>query len=309
MKKKSVVYNQIKNVIEKAKCKILSDDEKNTELKFTVNEPAISELVFSFEPERSLITLTAELALRVEREYQKDFAVFICVLNDGLTNGSFDCVDKSVYFRITSCIINKTAGEEVLINMINKTVNTVKANFRTLQKTAAGQNFASDYEQSPEKEFVFSESDFKKYETLCAAMDKLDWNYKKHGDELSVTFDVLYEDIPMKFIFSIDPRTKNVVMISPLPFTVTDESFYNVAYAAATVSSGLYDGTFCYNMARRELLFKMSLSYFEGDIDEKVFMYMVSCSISTVERFNDKFYELNNGRITIESFLKNMYGF
>ena len=308
-KKATAVYSLIKQTVEKTKCTVLSNDAPNAELRFAAAEPAVSELCFKFEPKRSLITLNAVLAIEVEPENQRDFAVLVCVLNDGIPNGSFDCAGRRVRFRITSCLINKTGGEDVIVNMINKAIGTARANFNTLRDAAKGLNFVADYSPPAEAEVEYTESDVKKFRTLCSAMDKLDWNYKKNEDALSVSFDVLCEDIPMSFIFSIDSRAKNLVMLSPLPFAVTDESFYNVAYAASAVSGQLYDGTFCYNMARRELLFKMNMSYFEGDIDEEVFMYMVSCSISTVEHFNDKFFELNRGRFTVESFLKNMYGF
>lgn len=141
------------------------------------------------------------------------------------------------------------------------------------------------------------------YEDLCAALDKRQWKYQKHEDDLVVTFGVSGEDIPMDFILVIDAQRQLLRVYSKLPFTVPEDKRMDLAIAACVATYGLVDGSFDYDIANGNIVFRLTASFRESKIGDGLFEYLVGCSSATVDAYNDKFLALCKGLISINDFI------
>lgn len=143
------------------------------------------------------------------------------------------------------------------------------------------------------------------YEDLCAALDRRQWKYQKHADDLVVTFGVAGDDIPMDFVLAVDAQRQLLRVFSKLPFTVPENKRMDLAIATCVASYGLADGSFDYDIATGNIAFRLTASFRESKIGDGLFEYLVRCSSATVDAFNDKFFALCKGLININEFIAN----
>ena len=143
------------------------------------------------------------------------------------------------------------------------------------------------------------------YGDLCAALDRRQWKYQKHEDDLVVTFGVAGEDISMEFVLAIDAQRQLLRVFSKLPFVVPEDKRMDLAIATCVASYGLADGSFDYDIATGNIVFRLTASFRESKIGDGLFEYLVGCSSAAVDAYNDKFFALCKGLITINDFIAN----
>ena len=141
------------------------------------------------------------------------------------------------------------------------------------------------------------------FEDLCAALDRRDWHYQKHEDELTVTFGVSGEDIPMDFVLIVDAKRQLLRVLSRLPFAVPEDKRMDLAIAASVATYRLIDGSFDYDIAEGTIYFRMTASFEDSRIGEGLFAYLIDCSSTVVDEYNDKFLALAKGLIDINDFI------
>lgn len=143
----------------------------------------------------------------------------------------------------------------------------------------------------------------KVYDDLCASLDKREWHYQKHDEDLVVTCGVAGEDIPMQFVLIVDAERQLLRVLSRLPFTVPEDKRMELAIAACAASYGLADGSFDYDIAKGTIDFRLTASFRESKIGDGLFEYLIGCSSYTVDKYNDKFFALCKGLISINDFI------
>ena len=141
------------------------------------------------------------------------------------------------------------------------------------------------------------------FDTLCQTLERLEWSYKKDQDNLSIECGAQGEDLPMKININVDIDRMLIMLISHMPFTITEDKRLDVAVAVSAVNAALIDGSFDYDITSGYVLFRMTNSFVENTISEEVFSYMLHCSCQTIDEYNDKFLMLSKGLISTEQFL------
>ncbi len=142
------------------------------------------------------------------------------------------------------------------------------------------------------------------YNDLCSLLDRKDWKYQKHEDDLVVTFGVNGEDISMDFVLAVDAERQILRVFSQLPFAVPEDKRMDLAIATCVASFGLVDGSFDYDIASGGIVFRMTASFRESRIGDGLFGYLIDCSCAMVDAFNDKFFALCKGVMTINEFIE-----
>lgn len=142
------------------------------------------------------------------------------------------------------------------------------------------------------------------YNTLCKALDNIGWKYKRMDDELKIMFGVNGDDIAMNFLIIVDADRQLVRLLSLLPFKMDENKRVEGAIATCVVNYLLADGSFDYDIEEGNILFRLTSSFRESLLSEELFNYMVSVSCHTVDRYNDQFFAINNGDITITEFIE-----
>ena len=138
---------------------------------------------------------------------------------------------------------------------------------------------------------------------LCASIENRNWTFDKAEDKLLVYFSVNGDDIPMKFILMIDVDRQLIRLMSPLPFKMSEDKRMEGAIAACVASYGLIDGSFDYDLSDGEIMFRMTASFRESVIGEGLFEYMIDCSCTMVDIYNDQFLAIDKGLISITDFI------
>lgn len=141
------------------------------------------------------------------------------------------------------------------------------------------------------------------YKTLCEAIDKREWNYKKDEENLVVFFGVSGDDIPMDFILAVDVERQLIRLMSPMPFKMTESKRMEGAIATCVATYWLADGSFDYDITDGSIIFRMTASFRESIIGEGLLQYMISCSCTMVDEYNDKFLAIDKGLLSITDFI------
>lgn len=142
------------------------------------------------------------------------------------------------------------------------------------------------------------------YATLVRMLDTRDWKYEKHEDDLLIKSGIRGDDLPVEFIVYVKPRNEVVQFISSLPFNMPEDKRVDGAIAVAVANYGLVDGSFDYDLRDGEIRYRLTSSYRESTLGEDLFEYMIMVAASTVDRYNDKFFMLAKGMMSIQQFME-----
>lgn len=144
------------------------------------------------------------------------------------------------------------------------------------------------------------------YETLCAAIDSRNWHYRKIDDLRLVQFTVQGEDLPMQFLMAVDEERMLVRVMSRMPFTIKEEKRIEGAIMTCAATNKLANGCFDYDITKGTITFRITASYRETMIGEGLFSYLIDCADATVDRYNDQFFAINEGMMSLQDFLNKL---
>lgn len=145
----------------------------------------------------------------------------------------------------------------------------------------------------------------KVYETLCATLDKHEWHYQKNEERLSIECGAQGEDLPMKITIRVDAERQLIMLLSHLPFIISEDKRLDVAIATSIANNGLVDGSFDFDITDGHMFFRMTSSFIESEIGNELFTYMLMVSCHTIDEYNDKFLMLGKGMMSIQDFISN----
>ena len=142
------------------------------------------------------------------------------------------------------------------------------------------------------------------YSTMIRMLDTRDWKYEKYEDELLIKSGIKGDDLPIEFIVVVKPKQQVVQFLSRLPFDMPEDKRVDGAIAVCVANYGLVDGSFDYDISDGEIRYRLTSSYRESFLGEDVFEYMIMCAASTIDNYNDKFFMLAKGMLTIQQFIE-----
>ena len=141
------------------------------------------------------------------------------------------------------------------------------------------------------------------YDKLCKMLDNRDWKYKRDDDELTISFGVSGDDLPMGFVIVCDAERQLIRVMSMLPFKMGEDKRVEGAIATSYANYSIADGSFDYNIFDGTIIFRLTASFRESTVGEDLFKYLVDVSTFTVDKYNDRFEALNSGKISLEEFM------
>jgi len=142
------------------------------------------------------------------------------------------------------------------------------------------------------------------YDTIVSMMDAIGWKYEKHEEDLVIKSGAQGDDLPMDLLLIVDPKSQIVQLISRMPFNVPEDKRFDAAVAICVANYGLKDGSFDYDINDGEIRFRLTSSYRESILSKELFVYMIGVSIGTIDQYNDKFFMLSKGVMSIQQFIE-----
>ena len=142
------------------------------------------------------------------------------------------------------------------------------------------------------------------YQSLLKSLDEIKWHYTTLSSKMAVRYTVNSKDLPIEFYLKVDAETQLIIAISRLPLRVIENKRAEIALAVNHVNFKLADGNFDFDVEKGLIYYKMSISYRDSLIGDKLVEYLLNVSAGTVDRFNDKFDAIAKGELSIDEFLE-----
>ncbi len=146
------------------------------------------------------------------------------------------------------------------------------------------------------------------YETLCSALDKLNFKYEKEGKDAdgdyTVRFSGVGEDLPMEFVMFCDVGRQLVRVMSQMPFAFSQDKRVEGALVTCRANYMMVDGNFDYDFETGKIIFKITSSFRDSLVDEELLLYMIRLAVSMVDEFNDKFFAVDKGLMSVDDFMQ-----
>ena len=141
------------------------------------------------------------------------------------------------------------------------------------------------------------------YASIVSALDEKDWSFDRFDDDMVIRSGVKGEDLPIEFILFVKHENQVIQFISKLPFEMPEDKRVEGAIAVAVANYGLVDGSFDYDISDGELRYRLTSSYRDSYPTADLVEYMIMCAASTVDEYNDRFFALVKGHISLEDFI------
>ena len=141
------------------------------------------------------------------------------------------------------------------------------------------------------------------YQILCEAIQKREWSFEKDEEKLLVHFCINGSDIPMEIIFVVDAARQLIRLTSPLPFKMSEAKRVDAAIATCAATYIIADGSFDYDIYDGTIVFRMTTSFSESLIGEELIQYMISCTCTIMDKYNDQFLGLDKGVLSTTDFI------
>ena len=142
------------------------------------------------------------------------------------------------------------------------------------------------------------------YNSIISMLDGINWSYERDDAKLVIKSGVKGDDFPIEFIVVVNAKNEVVQFLSELPFSTAEDKRIDMAIAVNVVNWNICDGSFDYNVSDGRIVFRMTSSYRNSFLIKDMFEYLIMVASSTVDSYNDKFFMLSKGMITIQQFIE-----
>lgn len=142
------------------------------------------------------------------------------------------------------------------------------------------------------------------FDALVNMLDTRGWHYEKHEEKLLIKSGVKGEDLPIEFIVIVEPEVEVIRFISPMPFNMPEDKRVDGAIAVCVANYGLINGSFDYDISDGEIRFRLTTSYTGTVLSDDLLERMILVAASTSDQYNDKFFMLAKGMMTVQQFIE-----
>ena len=146
------------------------------------------------------------------------------------------------------------------------------------------------------------------YYSIISMLDNINWSYDRDDEKLVIKSGVKGDDLPVEFLVVVNAKNEVVQFLSQLPFNAPEDKRIDMAIAVNVVNWNLVDGSFDYNISDGKIIFRMTSSYRDSYLSEELFKYLIMVASSTVDNYNDKFFMITKGMMTIQQFVESQNG-
>lgn len=144
----------------------------------------------------------------------------------------------------------------------------------------------------------------KVFNKIEAYFKSKDWKYDKNTEKLEFSYQVDGDDLPMRFTLFVDAERELIRLLSFIPFNYAEDKRVEGAVAVCTANFGMINGCFGYDISDGKIFHKLSVPYMDIDISNEMIQYIMGLGITMVDKYNDRFFALNKGYISIADFMK-----
>lgn len=275
-------------------------------------------MIFYFEvdEERTLMVLTSPLPVTVKEEQRLDVMVALAEITDRLPHGRFDAnpMTGEVRLRIANTYCDGLPDSTLLTYLLDTGIQLAEQYnhllFMLANDVVSLEKFMHMLDETAESEETKEAVDDAKrarakqvYAAMCAWLDSRGWQGERDPEKLSVRFGLSTEDIPVQCTFFVNAEKQLLYVYSPIPFYMSESKRTEGAVMTGVASACLRDGSFDYRMSTGRICFRLATSIYGLEIGAETMAYFVNCTHAVVDHFNDRFEAVNNGQLSLHTFV------
>lgn len=143
------------------------------------------------------------------------------------------------------------------------------------------------------------------YDLVISVLDKRGWHYD-NSEEMVIRYSVKGDDLPIDFVINIDVERQFLQILSPFSFNFSEEKRVEGAVAVSALNLMLLYGSFDYNFEKGIICYRMTVPFSESEIGFGLIDFLVSCTCSLIDDYNDSLFALGKGYININEFMEKL---
>ena len=141
------------------------------------------------------------------------------------------------------------------------------------------------------------------YEAFKIWLDSKNFRYDPHDDELVISMTVRGEDLPQPTLVRVLDDRDVVQILSPIPGNIPEDKRMEVAVAVSVANYGLVNGSFDFDISDGEVRYRVCQSFKDTEFSQELIAYLMNVVFFTTDKYNDKFFMLGKGMMTLENFI------
>ena len=142
------------------------------------------------------------------------------------------------------------------------------------------------------------------YQMFKKHLEERNFKFDAHDDKLVLTLTVHGEDLPQPTIIRVLDDRNVVQILSPIPSHIPEDKRIDGAVAVAVANYGMINGGFDYDMSDGEIRFRVAQGYHDMELSDEFVKYLLSVAFVTTDKYNDKFFMLGKGMLSLEQFIE-----
>ena len=142
------------------------------------------------------------------------------------------------------------------------------------------------------------------YDKVKAHLNNNNFKYDADDSEMAIVLRATGEDLPLLVHAKVHADRQLIRILSPIPVKMPEDKRIEGAVASAVANYGIVAGNFDYDMRDGEIRFRVTQSFRECDVSDEVIHYMFGILFNTVDQYNDRFFMLAKGMMTLEKFIE-----
>ena len=150
----------------------------------------------------------------------------------------------------------------------------------------------------------YSEKAVQVYELFKENLTEHHIKFETDDEHLVLKMIVHGEDLPQPTFIQVDDERSVVQILSPIPSRIPDDKRMDAAVAVAIANYGMINGSFDLDMSDGEIRFRVTQSYADMELSQECISYLIGIVFFTTDKYNDKFFMLGKGMISIEQFIE-----
>lgn len=142
------------------------------------------------------------------------------------------------------------------------------------------------------------------FNKIDAYLKSKNWKYDKDVEKLQFTYQVGGDDLPMNFTLLVDAQRELIRSFSFMTFDFEEDKRVEGAVAVCIANYGMVNGCFGYDIGKGTLYHKLAVSYKDIEVSNNLIEYVMGLGMAMVDNYNDRFFALNKGYISLADFMK-----
>lgn len=142
------------------------------------------------------------------------------------------------------------------------------------------------------------------FNKIDAYLKSKDWHYDKNPEKFEFKYQVGGDDLPMHFTLFVDAGRQMIRSLSFMPFEFAEDKRIEGAVAVCVANYGMVEGSFGYDISNGTIYHKIAVPYMDIEVSDGLIEYIMGLGMTMVDKYNDRFFALNKGYITIADFMK-----